>query len=154
PPAGGVDPVTAPAVAATAPDAMAVAFARVLRGAGLAVPVSAVVSFAEALGAVGIERREDVYWAGRATLVHRPEDHELFDRAFAVFWEHAVAGDIDPDGPPITVTLAVDSDEDGDDDPGPDAAPPGDDPSLELRFSVTEVLRRKDFAAYDDAELA
>ena len=36
----------------------------------------------------------------------------------------------------------------------PRAAPPNDDPSLELRFSMTEVLRHKDFAAYDDAELA
>ena len=71
---------------------MAVAFARVLRGAGLAVPVSSVVSFAEALGVVGLDRRDDVYWAARATLVRRPEDHELFDRAFRVFWEHAARG--------------------------------------------------------------
>ena len=35
-----------------------------------------------------------------------------------------------------------------------DAAPPNDDPSLELRFSITEVLRHKDFADYDDVELA
>ena len=31
--------------------------------------------------------RHDVYWAGRATLVRRPEDIELYDRAFAVFWD-------------------------------------------------------------------
>ena len=30
-----------------------------------------------------------MYWAGRATLVRRPEDLPLFDRAFAVFWERA-----------------------------------------------------------------
>ena len=55
--------------------------------------------------------------------------------------------------PPETVTLAVDA---GDDDAGeePDTAPPSDDPVIELRFSATEVLRDKDFAAYDAAELA
>ncbi len=139
----------------TSPDEMAVGFARVLRGAGLAVPVSSVVSFAEGLAAVGMARRDDVYWAARATLVHRPEDHGLFDRAFRVFWEAAAAsGEPEPEPDPVIITLAVDSDEDdagGDD---PESAPPHDDPSLELRFSLTEVLRRKDFAAYDDVELS
>ncbi len=142
-----------PDTAITAPEAMAVAFARVLRGAGLAVPVSSVVSFAEALAVVGIERRDDVYWSARATLVRRPEDHELFDRAFRVFWEHAEAGDVEPEPEPMTITLAVDSDDEHASDE-PDRAPPNDDPSVELRFSTTEVLRHKDFAAYDDIELA
>ena len=62
-------------------------FANVLRGLGVDTPVSAVVSFTEALGAVGIERRDDVYWAGRATLVRRPEDVDAYDRAFAAFFE-------------------------------------------------------------------
>ena len=129
------------------------AFARVLRGTGLAVPVSAVVSFGEALAAVGLQRRDDVYWAARATLVHRPEDREVFDRAFRVFWEHAVGADGEPEDEPLAVTLAVDSDEDGVGD-DPESAPPNEDPSLELRFSGTEVLRHKDFAVYDDTELA
>ena len=143
-----------PDTATTAPEAMAVAFARVLRGAGLAVPVSSVVSFAEALAVVGIDHRDDVYWSARATLVRRPEDHELFDRAFQVFWEHAGPGaDAEPEPEPMTITLAVDSgdEQDGDEQ---DAAPPSDDPSIELRFSTTEVLKHKDFAAYDDVELA
>jgi uncharacterized protein with von Willebrand factor type A (vWA) domain len=138
-----------------APEAMAVAFARILRGAELNVPVSAVVSFAEALGTVGLERRDDVYWAGRSTLVHRPEDHDLYERAFRVFWDGATSGGPEEDGEPETITIAVDSEEDdGDGHDDPESAPPNDDPSLELRFSMTEVLRRKDFAAYDDAELA
>ena len=91
---------------------MAVAFARVLRGAGLAVPVSAVVSFAEALTTVGLERRDDVYWAGRATLVQRPEDHALFDRAFRVFWDGVTSGSPEDDAAPETITIAVDSDDD------------------------------------------
>ncbi len=66
---------------------LSVCFANVLRGLGVDTPVSAVVSFTEALGAVGVSHRNDVYWAGRATLVRRPEDVAAYDRAFAAFFE-------------------------------------------------------------------
>lgn len=136
----------------TGADQLAVAFARVLRGAGLAVPTSTVLSFAQALAVVGLARRNDVYWSGRATLVRRPEDIGLFDRAFRVFWERAdPADDVADDPEPLSITLAVDADDDDGDEP--DTAPPNDDPVVELRFSATEVLRHKDFAAYDEAEL-
>ena len=116
-------------------------------------PTSSVIGFAQALAATGLDRRDDVFWTGRATLVRRPEDHVVYDRAFAVFWDHARPSAIGEDAEPETVTLAVDV---GDDDAGdePDTAPPSDDPVIELRFSATEVLRDKDFAAYDAAELA
>ena len=38
--------------------------------------------FADALAAVGLADREGVYWAGRATLVRRPEDIDEYDRGF------------------------------------------------------------------------
>ena len=60
--------------AAREPDRIAVAFARILRGSGLSVPVGSVVEYARALAAVGLVRPAAVYWAGRATLVNRPED--------------------------------------------------------------------------------
>ncbi|MDW3213916.1 MAG: VWA domain-containing protein [Ilumatobacteraceae bacterium] len=131
---------------------IAVAFSRVLRGAGLTVPTSSTIAFAEALMHTGLDDRDTTYWAGRATLVRRPEDHELFDRAFAVFWEHAAAGAIEsPDEEPIGITLAIDDDSlDGDD---AEAAEASDDPVIELRFSTTEVLRQKDFADYTADEL-
>ncbi len=129
---------------------IAVAFSRVLRGAGLDVPMSSTVAFAEALDAVGLDDRDDVYWAGRATLVRRPEDHDVYDRAFAVFWE-AREGTAAIDEPePVPITLAID---DGDDDEGDDSGERDDDPTLELRFSATEVLRDKDFAEYSPDEL-
>lgn len=131
---------------------IAVAFSRVLRGAGLAVPTSSTIAFGEALGVAGLDDRETTYWAGRSTLVRRPEDHELYDRAFRVFWEHAPAsGDDLVEDEPLTLTLALDDDS-GDDD-GPGEADPSDDPIIELRFSATEVLRKKDFADYTPDEL-
>jgi uncharacterized protein with von Willebrand factor type A (vWA) domain len=130
---------------------IAVAFTRVLRGAGLNVPTSSTIAFGEAIACTGIDDRDTTYWAGRATLVRRPEDHELFDRAFAVFWEHARANDLDlVEEEPLHITLAVDV---GEDDPMPESADPSDDPTIELRFSSAEVLRHKDFAEYSPDEL-
>jgi uncharacterized protein len=131
---------------------IAVAFTRVLRGAGLSVPTSSTIAFGEAIACTGIDDRDTTYWAGRATLVRRPEDQQLFDRAFAVFWEHARAGDLDvEEDEPVNITLAVDAgDAEAD---TPESADASDDPTIELRFSSTEVLRHKDFADYTAAEL-
>jgi uncharacterized protein with von Willebrand factor type A (vWA) domain len=60
----------------------------VLRGAGLRVPISCTHTYAEALTTTGLDDRSTTYWVGRATLVRRPEDISLYDRAFAVFFEH------------------------------------------------------------------
>jgi uncharacterized protein with von Willebrand factor type A (vWA) domain len=131
---------------------IAVAFTRVLRGAGLRVPTSSTIAFADALAVAGLGDRDVTYWVGRATLVRRPEDHDLFDRAFAAFWEHATELDQDaPDEEIVTITLAVDDDTDDGD--HPDDGEPSDDPTIELRFRSTEVLRHKDFADYSADEL-
>ena len=135
------------------PDAVApqlsVCFANVLRGLGVDTPVSAVVSFTEALGAVGVSHRNDVYWAGRATLVRRPEDVAAYDRAFAAFFESSF--DVaTPAAPEQSVTLATDSD---DDDGMTAGERPPDRDTVELRYSIAEVLRHRDFADYSADEL-
>ncbi|MFO7591049.1 MAG: hypothetical protein R6X23_09140, partial [Acidimicrobiia bacterium] len=70
------------AIAPANAERAAVAFARILRGAGLDVPVGTTVTYARALAAVGLDRRTEAYWAGRATLVRGPEDVPVYDRAF------------------------------------------------------------------------
>jgi hypothetical protein len=135
------------------PERIAVAFGRVLRGVGLRVPVSSIASFAEALSLTGLTDRSNVYWAGRATLVHRPEDAEWYDKAFRVFWDDARGAPAEPGTEPEHLTLALDDDL-GDDDTGPDESEASDEPDLQLRFSATEVLRHKDFAECDHDELA
>lgn len=129
---------------------MALAFARVLRGMGLDVPVGAAVTFAEALGAVGIGRRLSVYWAGRTTLVRRPEDIAGYDRAFDAFWRGRIAfAEIPFQGTEVTIALDTGEEPAAGDDPGT-AEEPG--PTLVVRWSATEVFRHKDFAAYTHAE--
>ncbi len=138
----------------TAADRLAVAFARVLRGAGVDVPVHATITFAEALAAVGLEQRSRVYWTGRVALLRAPEDIATYDVAFDAFWTGLVPA---VDGSLVVeeqVTVAFD--EGSGDEPAPDAADDdaGDDPVLRVRWSPAEVLRRRDFAAYTHAELA
>ena len=134
---------------------MATAFARVLRGLGLDVPIGCVLTFAEALGAVGLHGREGVYWAARSTLARRPEDLPLFDRAFAVFWDGRRGADALEDAEePQRITIAMDDDSDDDDAADDeDSTDADDDPMIQLRFSAAEVLRNKDFGAYSDDEL-
>jgi uncharacterized protein len=136
----------------TSAERMAVTFARVLRGAEIAVPIGCVLTFVDALGSVGVADRASVYWAARATLIHRPEDLAVFDRAFAAFWHRVeIIGIDDAEQDVEHITLAVDDDSEDDDDG--DSAPVGDEPSITLRFSAVETLRNKDFAAYDSTEL-
>src|SRR5262249_7207651 len=142
----------APPLAEGDPARMAVAFARVLRGAGLRVSLDSVLTFTEALGAVGLAERGPVYWAGRSTLVHRPEDIATYDRAFASFWDHVrVTGIEAPEPEPLRITIAVDDGPEGSDDD--DTSEASDEPTISLRWSRSEVLRHRDFAAYTSAEL-
>jgi uncharacterized protein len=131
-------------------DRVAVAFARVLRGAGLDVTVGNVTAFVEALEAVGVARRASVYWAGRATLVRRPEDHVTYDRAFDAFW----GGGFDATAPsPHEERIELATDDLGDA-RAAGAPTPATRPTIAVRYSPREVLRHKDFAAYSHAEFA
>ena len=128
---------------------MAVAFGRVLRGAGLRVPLDSVVTFVQCLDAVGITDRNRVYWAAHTAMVRRPEDREAFNVAFAVFWDRISAGEDPHYIAEETVSLAADTDDaEGDD------STERSDNSVSLRFSAVETLSKKDFATYSDSELA
>jgi uncharacterized protein len=132
-----------------------VAFVTALRRAGLDIPLDSTVTFGEALAEVGLHERDRVYWAGRATLVHRPEDIERYDQLFSAFWERGPAATMRPATAPVPVTLLVDDDSaeppvadddiDPDDDTGEVQA---------VRYSRTEVLRQRDFAECTHDELA
>ncbi len=133
---------------------MAVGFARVLRGLGVRVPASSTINFADAIGLVGMANRASVFWAGRATLVQRPEDIPLYDTAFAIYWQQRHPENVRVEGTPPPITLAVDLEEDGEEPPDGDdeGEPPGD--IQALRFSRVEILTEKDFSDCTDQELA
>jgi len=132
---------------------VAVGFARVLRGAGLDVPVGTVVTYAEALAAIGLEHRTGVYWAGRSTLVRRIEDVPLYDRAFRAYW---LARDDDGtfvEPPPEHITLLLDDEDLPEGQEGDEEGELEEREVITVRFSAHEVLRHKDFAAYTRPEL-
>jgi len=62
------------------------AFVRLLRRAGLRVGPGDALQAAEALTIAGLESREEVRAALRATLVRKRDQFEIFDAAFALFW--------------------------------------------------------------------
>jgi uncharacterized protein with von Willebrand factor type A (vWA) domain len=134
---------------------LAVAFTRVLRASGVDVPIGSSLAFTEALACVGLARRELVYWAGRATLVKRREDVDAFDDAFAAFWGTLAAGGDAPVESRADVVLAFDAPWDADEvDDEHDDERDADAPVVSVRWSPTEVLRHRDFAAYTPAEFA
>lgn len=134
-------------------DELAVGFVNALRGAGIDVAVGSSVNYYQALGAVGLEKRSSVYWAGRATLVTEPDDLELYDKIFAAYYggDRLVATPVMEVSQPITLVVDDDGDDDADQGDGDEENP--DEPSLTLRWSRHEVLRDKDFADYTDDEI-
>jgi len=134
-----------------APDRLAVAFARILRGAGLDVPVGATLGFARALHCVGLSTASGVYWAGRATLVRRPDDIAAYDRAFEAFWGGDASMPAEPDAPVPSPTAAFDVELEPDDAEGDGGARR---PAVSVRWSPVETLRERDFASYTPAEFA
>lgn len=133
-------------------EAVAVAVARTLRGLGVGVSPDSTVAYATALAEVGMERRGPAYWAGRATLVHHPEDVPIYDRVFAAIFDRRSSdgGAASPEDAE-QVTLLVDAD-DGDESSDEEASA-FDGPVLTVRWSDREVLHDKDFATCSVAEL-
>ena len=125
----------------------AVGFARALRAAGLDVPVGSVTAYVEALGALGVEHSESVYWAGRTTLVRRREDIPVYNQVFASFWFGQPEGESLPEDQRAGHPGGVSGDEPTDDGEAGTSV-------VVARYSPRETLRHKDFAAYSHDEFA
>lgn len=126
----------------------AVALAAALRGAGLPVGPDRVQRFVEALDHVDPRSRDDVYWAGRATMCAHPEQIEHYDNVFAAFFEGRAAGVRRAQRLPARQTVSFST---------VSAAQAGadhesEDTTLVANASSVEVLRRRDVAALDADE--
>ena len=72
-------------------------FARALRRAGVPVGPDRVMDGLRALESVGVENREDFYWALASVFLSRHEQFELFDQAFQLVWhEHTLFDRVAP----------------------------------------------------------
>jgi uncharacterized protein with von Willebrand factor type A (vWA) domain len=99
-----------------------VGFARALRDEGLAVGPGRVVDFCRAAAMLS---PEDLYWAGRLTLVSKPDEIPVYDRVFR--------GVVDE--PPVQIRVHLEEDE-------------------VALASPIELLRTKSFAQLTEEELA
>ena len=144
-----------------------VAFARLLRRAGLPVGPSEILAGAAALEAVDLGDRGQARAALRATMVHRHEHFLLFDHAFGLFWRDPEAGRhaaaialLDgfkepPKPPPASRRLAEAMRGDRHEPPKP-PEPPKEDRQLDVTFTVSERerLQSMDFEAMSAEEIA
>ena len=141
------------------------AFARLLRRAGLPIGAGEVIVAAQALACIDIGEKRQVQAALRAALVNRQEHAELFDSAFAIFWRdpeasrHAAAmallDGLKPEekqrahGRRLAEAMAKDR-------PPPPREPEEQPPLLDAALSVSERerLQAMDFEAMSAAEIA
>lgn len=142
-------------------------FGRLLRAAGLPVGSGHVMDAVRTLEAVGLDRRDDVYWALHAAFVKRRDQQELFRQAFELFWK-------DPFGKNQALALLLPKTKVPEEDvaqqtsrrlqeafdrlrPPPEPPPESEREKLELdmalTYSDTEQLRRKDFEQMSAEEL-
>jgi uncharacterized protein with von Willebrand factor type A (vWA) domain len=145
-----------------------VTFGRILREAGLEVGPGRMQDALLGLAAVDLASRDDVYWALRCTIVSRRDDIEVFDAAFAAFWERAPR--ITLERRPVELDVELPEDTQKDDETqsaeaeamgremrdGADPEQSGDDEKDEMAaavWSADEQLRDRDFARYGPEEL-
>ena len=143
-----------------------IGFGRELRRRGLAVGTGRIVAFCRSAAALGALDRTDLYWAGRAALISRPEDQEAFDAAFDEWFQQGIRLELDlPVSPEDAAErarreaeslegLVVEEDRivakewhalEGDEEPEGEAA-------IRIVASAVEVLREKSFADLSEEE--
>jgi uncharacterized protein with von Willebrand factor type A (vWA) domain len=129
-------------------DTLAVRVAAALRREGVAVTTQQATTYLEALAALDVQQADAVYWAGRAALTTSPDHIAAYDRAF-----HAVFGGDAKRWASVeeTITVVALVDDEGGD---ADALPLSGAETVPVRYSPTEILREKDFAAYSADEFA
>ncbi len=145
-----------------------ISFARTLRAAGMPVGPGAILDALKAVETVGLDRRDDFYWALNAVFVKRRDQQEIFDQAFHVFWRNPQFLDRMRSLFLPTVTPELTSDEEqkelsrrlaealAGERPGMQQEEDEDD-EIEIQAAMTwsdkEVLAQKDFEGMSAAEL-
>ncbi|MCX7622220.1 MAG: VWA domain-containing protein [Thermomicrobium sp.] len=156
----------------------ALAFARLLRRAGVKTTTGQAMDFVRAIEHIDISRREEFREAARACLVTHKDDMSVFDRLFDLYWRakpELTDGLLQQAEPDDLIELAPEEGEEADETDGAtiegtrgrrleaieavDEAEEGEaseDESLADAFSYSpaEVLREKDFADFTEEELA
>ncbi|AYY12949.1 VWA domain-containing protein [Actinobacteria bacterium YIM 96077] len=124
-------------------------FVHRLRDAGAAVPPTRVHAMVQAMGELGGDSLDAVYWSGRFTLCASPEDIERYDRVFAAYFrgQRAPARMRAPAEPTYRLVAVPADPPDG---AGSDTEEPP--PQTLATASRMEILRHRDVAGLGTAE--
>ena len=129
-------------------------FVAALRAAGLAVGTGDLLTYCAAMAPLDPTDLLDLYWAGRATLVSRKDDIDVYYEVFRAYF----LADSGPARSMLTINAQVAAEVDGAVLDVPATDPPGDgdeqEATLGLMASAAEALRRKSFDACTPEELA
>ena len=147
-----------------------IAFGRDLRAHGLPVGTGRILTFVRAVSALGLADRDSLYWAGRASMIARRDDLEVYDEAFGEWYrslrstdelrieldlptaqaegDDAVWGE-QPDDLEVRVGQTAAEWRGADDD---DEVDPDEESSIRIVASGAEVLRSKSFGELTEAE--
>ncbi len=137
---------------------VAVGFVNALRNNGLDIALSSAKLYTQAIAALNVNDSQQLYWAGRALLVHRIADANTYLHTFNSYWlGHPVTDSVDGINARVPVSAH-------DPDPSDPAGNNSTDNtvgntapeqiSITLRYSHKETLWHKDFANCTPAELA
>jgi uncharacterized protein with von Willebrand factor type A (vWA) domain len=72
-----------------------IGFGRELRRRGLNVGTGRIVTFCRSAAALGALDRTGLYWAGRSSLISRPEDAQAFDATFDEWFREGIRVELD-----------------------------------------------------------
>lgn len=123
-----------------------VAFGRALRDEGLQVGTGRIHDFCQA---ASLLPEQDLYWAGRGTLVARKDDIPVYDRVFASFFGMPPVPPPDSHRPPEKQKVRAARDEGGQ---GQEGTPESSEPEVMLASEI-ELLKQKSFARCTHEEL-
>ena len=137
-------------------------FARTLRAAGLRLGPSMVLDALAAMQHIDLSRRDQVRAGLRSVLVHRSEDLDLFEQAFALFFDGTKP--LSADSEPLVKKSAANRSGDpllrrvtealfGSASRPPPQGPPPDEIDCALTWSADRALRHRDFADMTTEEL-
>ena len=130
-------------------DRYLVDFVDVLRSEGLKISLGSSMDFGLAVTELGAESSENIYWAGRTTLVNRREDVAIYNKVFKSHWlgVDSLVNEVNKLPPLEFLFDDLPEESDGED------FRQGENNFLNVKYSSLETLSSKDFSDCNKAEL-
>jgi len=132
-----------------------VEFGRELRAEGISVGSGDILTFCAAIAALNPSDLQDIYWAGRTSMITRRDQLPVYDQVFRCFFlDETDPGPGAPEQVPPAASRTRGVLEIPDSEPGSGEADDENDTTLGFMASNAEILRQKSFSSCTPEELA